>query len=86
MQRFKYYLPLILAACFASQRALACATCYGESDSNLAVGMNWGILSLMVVAYFVLFSIAGFFGYLMYRSHRMASAMEAESASETDEQ
>jgi len=28
---------------------LACAACFGKSDSSLAKGMNWGIASLLVV-------------------------------------
>jgi hypothetical protein len=37
---------------------LACAACYGTSDSPLAKGMNWGIFSLLGVITFVLVSIA----------------------------
>jgi len=38
---------LLLGACQPS--ALACATCYGKSDSNLAQGMNAGIFVLLLV-------------------------------------
>ena len=31
----------------APKSVLACAACFGESDSPLAKGMNWGILSVM---------------------------------------
>ena len=65
---------------------MACATCYGQSDSKLAEGMNWGILTLMVVVYGVLMGIAGFFGYIIYRSPRLSLAAEAqESAQESSE-
>lgn len=37
---------------------LACAACYGASDSPLAKGMNWGIFTLLGVIVFVLISIA----------------------------
>jgi hypothetical protein len=37
---------------------IACAACFGQSDSPLAKGMNWGILSLLVVVVMVLGSIA----------------------------
>ena len=33
---------------------LACAACYGKSDSALAQGMNWGILSLLAVVGYIL--------------------------------
>jgi len=37
---------------------LACSACFGQSDSPLAKGMNWGIMSLLVVVVMVLGSIA----------------------------
>ena len=47
---------------------LSCATCYGQSDSKLAEGMNWGILTLIFVVCSVWMWFAGFFGYIFYRS------------------
>jgi heme/copper-type cytochrome/quinol oxidase subunit 2 len=44
---------------------LACAACYGRSDSPLASGMNWGIFTLMGVIVTVLVSIASFFIYII---------------------
>jgi hypothetical protein len=41
--------------------AHACATCYGASDSPLAQGMNWGILTLLGFIGAVLFGIVAFF-------------------------
>ncbi|PYK63287.1 MAG: hypothetical protein DME21_03415 [Verrucomicrobia bacterium] len=52
----------------APQELLACAACYGKSDSALAQGMNWGILSLLAVVVFVLGGIAAFFVYLAKRA------------------
>ncbi len=48
----------------------ACAACYGQSDSPMAAGMNWGILSLMAVIAVVLGGVAAFFIYLAKRSAR----------------
>jgi hypothetical protein len=42
----------------------ACAACYGQSDSPLAAGMNWGILSLLGTIGLVLGGVASFFVYL----------------------
>ena len=42
----------------------ACAACYGQSDSAMAAGMNWGILSLLGVVVMVLGSVASFFVFL----------------------
>ena len=58
----------------APQSALACATCFGKSDSDLAKAMNWGILSLLAVVVFVLSGIAAFFIYLARRAAITASA------------
>jgi len=52
----------------APPELLACAACYGKSDSALAQGMNWGILSLLAVVGFVLSGITSFFVYLAKRS------------------
>ena len=46
---------------------LACAACYGRSDSPLASGMNWGIFTLLGVVVTVLVSIASFFIYIIRR-------------------
>ena len=47
---------------------LACAACYGQSDSPMAHGLNGGILSLLIVVVGVLGSIAAFFIYLARRA------------------
>jgi len=40
---------------------LACSACYGQSDSALAKGMNWGIASLLGVVVAVLGGVSSFF-------------------------
>lgn len=67
----------------SSPSALACATCYGASDSPLAAGMNWGIMTMIVVAYSVLFSIIGFFIFVARRAAAVA-ALEAEQEAQLD--
>ena len=57
-------------------RLLACAACFGRSDSKLAEGMNMGILTLLAVVLFVLGGFAAFFVYLA----RRASGTSARSA------
>ena len=54
--------------------ARACAACYGQSDSPLAQGFNWGILSLLAVVVCVLGGIAGFFVFLARRAAAQAAA------------
>jgi heme/copper-type cytochrome/quinol oxidase subunit 2 len=46
----------------------ACAACYGQSDSPMAQGMNWGIFTLLGVIAVVLSGVTGFFVYLAKRS------------------
>ena len=58
----------IASLALAAPSAFACAACYGKSDSSLAEGMNWGILSLLSVVVFVLGGIASFFVYLAKRA------------------
>jgi hypothetical protein len=71
-------LPVMLVQHSAS----ACAVCYGRSDSAMAHGFNWGILSLLVVVGFVLASIAAFFIFIIRRSAALA-ARPAAPAPET---
>ena len=63
-----------LAMAAAPQSVLACATCFGKSDSDLAKAMNWGILSLLAVVVLVLGGIAAFFLYLARRAAMIAEA------------
>ena len=84
MSRLKTLLPALMFAFWSSEQLQACATCFGQSDSKLADGMSWGILTLVAVAYSVLIGIVAFFGYLIYRSNRMASQMEVATGSEVD--
>lgn len=78
MQRLITFLTFCLLAISQSPSLMACATCYGQTDSKLAEGMNWGILTLMVVVYGVLMGIASFFGYIIYRSHRLSLEADAK--------
>lgn len=57
--------------------ALACATCYGASDSPLAQGMNWGIITLLVIVGGVLTCIVGFFVHIGWRSRHLPNPPDA---------
>ena len=84
MIHLKKIVPAILITLASSEKAQACATCFGQSDSKLADGMSWGILKLIVVAYSVLIGIGAFFAYLVYRGNRMASQMEMTADAESN--
>ena len=61
-----------------STSALACAVCFGQSDSALAKGLHWGVLSLLAVVLCVLGGIASFFIYLAKRSATLPGDTMAE--------
>jgi len=59
---------LVVALALHPNSLRACAACYGQSDSPMAKGMNWGILSLLAMVAVVLGCFAAFFVYLAKRS------------------
>jgi len=65
----------LTAALTSPTSALACAACYGQSDSPMAQGFNWGILSLLTVIVMVLATIAGFFVFLARRSAALSASL-----------
>jgi hypothetical protein len=60
--------PLILAWALMPQRVQACAACFGQSDSELARGMNWGIFALLLIVVCVLAGISSFFIFLAHKA------------------
>lgn len=81
----KFFLAVVLLALVAAlpDRALACATCYGASDSPLAQGMNWGIVTLLGFVGMVLGGISLFFVHIGRRSARLNAE---QSQNPTDQQ
>jgi len=64
-RKFKFLVAGLLGAMALHPASLfACAACYGASDSPMAQGMNWGILSLLGVVVMVLGSVASFFVFI----------------------
>lgn len=70
----KLSLGLGLIVLATQQSALACATCYGASDSPLAQGMNMGIMVLLGFIFCVLAAVTGFFVYIVRRANALAAA------------
>ena len=75
-----FVLVLALLAGAWPQTVLACAACFGRSDSPMAKGMNMGIMTLLVVVLSVLVGIAVFFAYILRRAARLAAATPAPSS------
>jgi len=67
----------LAAVCLRPVPSLACAACYGQSDSPMASGMNWGILSLLGVILLVLGGVALSF---ISMARRAAAVAAAEAA------
>jgi hypothetical protein len=60
-----------LLLCLLSVQALGCATCGGQSDSPLALGMNMAIMTLLGVVLVVMGFIVALFVQIARRSARM---------------
>jgi heme/copper-type cytochrome/quinol oxidase subunit 2 len=60
--------------------ASACASCFGQSDSPMAKGMNAGIFALLLVITSVLLGVAIFFAYILRRAARLSEAAAAPEA------
>ena len=58
----------MLGLALCPQALWACAACAGQSDSPMAKGMNWGIMSLLAVITCVLGGITTFFVYIGKRA------------------
>ena len=72
-------LLLLLALCRPSA-VFACAACFGQSDSPMASGMNWGIFSLLGMILLVLGGVAGFFVFLARRAAALAASSPAAAS------
>lgn len=77
----KCAIKCLLVAAFVAvaavpQSLLACAACFGKSDSDLAKGMNMGIFALLAVVAVVLGGIASFFVYLGRRGSAHAASAQ----------
>jgi len=57
----------------------ACAACYGASDSPLAQGMSWGILTLLGVVVSVLALVFAFFVHVGRNSARLRAGEPAQN-------
>jgi hypothetical protein len=74
----------LAVAAFQPVSLLACAACYGASDSPMAKGMNWGIFSLLAVVGMVLGSVATFFVFIGKKAAAAANEPDANSTAKTE--
>ena len=67
----KAFLITVTLPFVTKSSVIACATCYGASDSPLAQGMNWGIATLLGVIGVVLSGVVAFFVHIGVRSAKV---------------
>ena len=70
-------LGLLLTLNLKAAPVFACAACAGQSSDAQAIGMNWGIFTLLAVVALVLGSVGAFFVYLVQRAAAAARALPA---------
>jgi hypothetical protein len=77
--KIKFGLAALLAtALLRPDSLLACAACYGQSDSPLAKAMNWGIFTLLGFVVCVLGGITMFFVHVGRKSANVRAAESGE--------
>ncbi|MFO1460050.1 MAG: hypothetical protein U1G08_11645 [Verrucomicrobiota bacterium] len=79
MKRRVFHLLSAAAAVLTAPGAMACAACFGRTDSPLAYGMNAGIYALLAVIGTVLGLIASFFVFVSRRAARVRETGEGGS-------
>jgi hypothetical protein len=72
----------VLGLSLRADTVLACAACYGKSDSSLAQGMNWGIAALLAVVLTVLSGIVAFFVHVAKRTASVGARPEMSRPAE----
>ena len=72
MKSLRKILAAIVFAALAPSPLFACAACYGKSDSALAQGMTWGIITLLGVVLTVLTCILVFFVHIIRKEEKAA--------------
>lgn len=77
---WSFVAAFVMAA--SSPAAMACTACFGQSDSNLAKGMNMGIAVLLLIITCVLSGVAGFFVFVAKRSSQLAETHLANQLSQ----
>jgi hypothetical protein len=69
----KFLAGLLLGLAFCPTSLRACAACTGRTDSPLAVGMNWGIVTLLGVVLTVLSGALIFFVHVIHKEEAVSN-------------
>lgn len=73
------WLAALCAACLAPTHALACASCFGQTDSALAKGMNAGIFAMLAFVAALWIAFASFFVFIVRRARANNEPLPGES-------
>lgn len=71
----------VLAGALMAGDAVACATCFGNPDSNMSKGVVWGVIVLVGIVGFVLASVAGVGLFWLQRGRRLTQLDSSSSES-----
>lgn len=71
---FAWVMAILL---MASQKATACAVCFGDPNASMTKAVGSGILFLLVVVVGMLGALAGFFIFIARRASRASVPEEA---------
>jgi hypothetical protein len=80
---FLRYALFFTAAAWHPYSLQACTACFGQSDSPMAKGMNWGIMSLLVMVVGVLGCLVAFFVFLARRAATVSVSAAAPAIART---
>lgn len=84
-QRALTFLVVLLAYFATQSQSFGCATCFGQTDSPLGRGLNWGIFALLTVVGAVLAGICSFFVFIARRAAQVQSEeANPSTAAQTD--
>lgn len=69
----------LVAGCWVGNPvAMACAACFGQSDSAMAKGMNAGIFALLAFVFTAWLAFGSFFVFIVRRSRNMTEPLPGD--------
>lgn len=80
MKRLAILTLLAASGVLRADPLLACASCFGRSDSALAEGMNAGIMALLVFVLGVWIAFGSFFVFLVRRARKVGGELPGDQS------
>jgi hypothetical protein len=76
--RWMSLVAVVVGSWLSSPAALACAACFGQSDSAMAKGMNAGIFALLAFVFAAWIAFGSFFVFIVRRSRNMSEPLPGD--------